>query len=101
MTDLVGRKLNIEKILFRKNTVLAGEDADWGRDAVRENVISAVSPLQCHVLCVPVSHSHVHVIPFPVSGSTQELGCGGDETRPEQSHGLHQHDEEGCPAYGY
>jgi len=43
MVDLQGRKLPPEKILFRKNTILANEEADWGRDAVKENVISAVS----------------------------------------------------------
>jgi len=51
MVDLQGRKLPPEKILFRKNTILSNEEADWGRDAVKENVISAV-PLHNWILVV-------------------------------------------------
>ena len=43
MIEFSGRALQQEKIFFKKNTVLAGMDADWGRDAVKENVITAVS----------------------------------------------------------
>ena len=43
LTQVMGRHLAPEKILFRKSTVVANEEADWGRDAVKENVISAVS----------------------------------------------------------
>ena len=38
-----GRRLPMEKILFRNRTLLAGDDADWSRDAVREHQIVAVS----------------------------------------------------------
>lgn len=38
-----GRHLPMEKVLFRKKTVLAGDDADWSRDAVKEQQIVAVS----------------------------------------------------------
>ena len=38
-----GRRLPYEKILFRKAQVLAGEEADWGRDAVKQQLISTVS----------------------------------------------------------
>ncbi len=78
MLNVEGRKLPVEKILFRKNTVLAGEDADWGRDAVRENVISAVSWMQ-RLNSVLKSHSHVSVLPYPIPGSTSELDCGDDK----------------------
>ena len=37
-----GRRLPIEKILFKDKSVLAGSDADWGKHIVKENVISAV-----------------------------------------------------------
>ena len=38
-----GRQLPIEKILFQKNIISLNLDADWGRDVVKEHVISAVS----------------------------------------------------------
>ena len=38
-----GRRLPPEKILFEKNVITPNLDADWGRDVVREHVISAVS----------------------------------------------------------
>ena len=38
-----GRRLPLEKIYFGKDTVLVGEDADWGRDVVRKQLISTVS----------------------------------------------------------
>ena len=44
-----GRRLPIEKILFKDKSVLAGSDADWGKHIVKENVISAV-PLNNWVL---------------------------------------------------
>lgn len=37
-----GRKLNPEKVFFKKKFVVS-EEADWGRDSVKENVISAVT----------------------------------------------------------
>ena len=40
-----GRRLPMEKVLFRNRTVLAGDDADWSRDAVKEQQIVAVSLL--------------------------------------------------------
>ena len=43
LVQLLGRKVNSEKIMFRKNTIIVNEEADWGRDAVKENVLSAVS----------------------------------------------------------
>ena len=44
-----GRRLPIEKILFKDKSVLAGSDADWGKHIVKKNVISAV-PLNNWVL---------------------------------------------------
>ena len=44
-----GRRLQIEKILFKDKSVLAGADADWGKHVVKENVISAI-PLNNWVL---------------------------------------------------
>ena len=41
--DRAGRRLPVEKILFKKKTVVAGDDADWGRDAVKEQQIVAVN----------------------------------------------------------
>ena len=41
--DHAGRRLVPEKILFNKKTVVAGDDADWSRDAVKECQIVAVS----------------------------------------------------------
>ena len=38
-----GRCLAQEKIFFRDTSVLAGANADWGRDSVTNTVISAVS----------------------------------------------------------
>lgn len=38
-----GRCLTQEKIFFRDTSVLAGANADWGRDSVNNTVISAVS----------------------------------------------------------
>ena len=43
MIDIEGRKLPLEKIFFRNKTIIANEEADWGRDAVKEHVISPVS----------------------------------------------------------
>lgn len=43
MVQLEGRTLNPEKIMFRNSTHLAGQEADWSRQAVKENVITAVS----------------------------------------------------------
>ncbi len=42
MVQLEGRTLNPEKIIFNKAVHSAGPEADWGRVAVKENVISAV-----------------------------------------------------------
>ena len=53
MIDIEGRKLPLEKIFFRNKTIIANEEADWGRDAVKEHVISPVSavcPLILHSL---------------------------------------------------
>ena len=38
-----GRRLPLEKVYFGKTTILAGEEADWGRDAVKQQLISTVS----------------------------------------------------------
>ena len=43
LVQLSGRKVNPEKVMFRKNTIVVNEEADWGRDAVKERVLSAVS----------------------------------------------------------
>ena len=43
LVQLSGRKVNPEKIMFRKNTIVVNEEADWGREAVKERVLSAVS----------------------------------------------------------
>ena len=37
------RRLPVEKVLFKNKTVVTGDDADWGRDAVKEQQIVAVS----------------------------------------------------------
>ena len=42
MIQLEGRNLPQEKILFKNASRLAGQEADWGRHAVKEHVISAV-----------------------------------------------------------
>lgn len=42
MIQLEGRTLEPEKIIFKKATHSAGIEADWGRQAIKENVISAV-----------------------------------------------------------
>ena len=44
-----GRRLPFEKILFRDKNVVAGAEADWGKHAVKESVISGV-PLKEWVL---------------------------------------------------
>ena len=41
--DHAGRRLPSDKILFRNHTVVAGDDADWGRDVVKEEQIVTVS----------------------------------------------------------
>ena len=41
--DRSGRCLPSEKILFNQRNVVAGDDADWSRDAVKEQQIVAVS----------------------------------------------------------
>jgi aubergine-like protein len=46
-----GRRLPMEKVLFRNKTILAGDDADWSRDAVKEQQIVAV-PLRQWVVVV-------------------------------------------------
>ena len=38
-----GRQLPNEKIVFGSKTIVANDQADWGREATRERVISAVS----------------------------------------------------------
>ena len=43
--DSSGRHLPSEKILFKNRTVVAGDDADWGRDVVKEEQIVTVSEL--------------------------------------------------------
>ena len=43
-----GRCLSQEKIFFRDTSVLAGANADWGRDSVTNTVISAVSDIIVH-----------------------------------------------------
>lgn len=43
MVNWDGRKLPVEKIHFGKTQVLAGDEADWGRDAVKSHLISTVS----------------------------------------------------------
>ena len=45
MIQLEGRTLNPEKIMFRHAVHSAGHEADWSRQAVKENVISAVHTL--------------------------------------------------------
>ncbi len=42
MLTTTGRCLSSEKILFKDKSTPAGSDADWGKHAVKENVISAV-----------------------------------------------------------
>ncbi len=43
MIQLDGRVLDKEKILFGRNkSILSNDEADWGRDAVREQVITPV-----------------------------------------------------------
>lgn len=44
-----GRCLTQEKIFFRDTSVLAGANADWGRDSVNNTVISAVSATLYHI----------------------------------------------------
>ena len=41
--DRSGRCLQSEKVLFNQRTVVAGDNADWSRDAVKEQQIVAVS----------------------------------------------------------
>ncbi len=46
MIQLDGRVLDKEKILFGRNkSILTNDEADWGRDAVREHVITPVRKL--------------------------------------------------------
>ncbi|XP_071132212.1 piwi-like protein 1 [Mytilus edulis] len=40
--DIEGRQVQEEKIIFRDGHVMAGPQADWGRDATRKTVITAV-----------------------------------------------------------
>ena len=40
--ESAGRRLVSEKILFNQRTVVAGDDADWGRDVVKEQQIVSV-----------------------------------------------------------
>ncbi len=43
MIQMNGRILDREKILFGRNkSILANEEADWGREAVKEHVITPV-----------------------------------------------------------
>ena len=43
MIQMHGRILDREKILFGRNkSILANEEADWGREAVKEHVITPV-----------------------------------------------------------
>ena len=49
--DRSGRRLPMEKILFNDQTVVAGDDADWGRDAVKEKQIVAVSLCYVDLCC--------------------------------------------------
>ncbi len=43
MISLDGRILDHEKILFGRNrSIVANDEADWGREAVKENVITPV-----------------------------------------------------------
>ena len=55
MIQLDGRLLNCENIMFRNATHSAGMEADWGRQAVKENVISAVSVMSIAPLLYYVS----------------------------------------------
>lgn len=52
MIQLEGRVLGQEKIMFRNATHPAGPEADWSHQAVKENVISAVSGGVIYVCCV-------------------------------------------------
>ncbi len=55
MIQLEGRTLNPEKIMFKNCSQSAGQEADWSRHAVKEKVITAVSPASLSVwfcLCV-------------------------------------------------
>ena len=53
-----GRILPAEKIILGNKTVTVNEQADWGREATREQVISAVSNMFCSyysclcILCI-------------------------------------------------
>lgn len=51
MVQLEGRTLNPEKIMFKSNAVSAGVEADWGRQVVKEHVISAV---RHYAVCVSI-----------------------------------------------
>ena len=52
MVNWDGRKLPVEKIHFGKTQVLAGDVADWGRDAIKSHLISTVSSNYClNCLC--------------------------------------------------
>ena len=48
MVNWDGRRLPIEKVFFGKTHTLAGEEADWSRDAVKTQLISTVS---CNLCC--------------------------------------------------
>ena len=44
MIEVEGRYLDREKILFGRNkSIVANDEADWGREAVKEHVITPVS----------------------------------------------------------
>ncbi len=46
MIQMNGRVLDREKILFGRNkSIVANEEADWGREAVKEHVITPVRPI--------------------------------------------------------
>lgn len=49
MVNWDGRKLPVEKIHFGKTQVLAGEEADWGRDAVKSRLISTVTKINLYL----------------------------------------------------
>ena len=49
LLQTMGRRLNSERIFFKDNSTVAGLDAEWSRELVKENVITAV-PLKTWLL---------------------------------------------------
>ena len=89
-----------EKIKFGSNSIVSNRQADWGREAVKESVITPVSALSLVCNCCKCKRILTESFVSP-SGGFEFLDMCLHQTRSEQSIGLHPNHEESHSSHGH